>query len=251
MLDFPPPSAARPHDPFRCVSRRVPWYCCLIGLLFLCFKFGLSANAQSFEIYGDPQHPFGPGSNVVVVNIQNDTTNDQINSFAISNIYSIAQPTMYFVESYWDYNFIQNSTNSYLWNLYASDSFALTYVGANKSQEIMFIAEYPNGAKLLTGVLNSSAGFVKSGVVQSNPSTFVGPVGWQSGPFLASVQVGQTSGTMQLSWSGADGNVYVDYKGSLTETNWQNLAGPFSGGVCTIPISTNAASRFFRLRLEQ
>jgi hypothetical protein len=187
----------------------------------------------------------------VVVNIENDTTNDQINSFAISNIYSIAQPTMYFAEADWDYNFIQNATNSYLWNLYASGSLSLTYVGASKTQQVMFIADYPNGANILTGLLDTSAGFVNSGTVSSNPSTFVGPVGWQSGPLLASLQIGRSNGTMQLSWSGADGNVFVDYKGSLTETNWQNLAGPFSGGVCTIPISTNAASRFFRLRLMQ
>jgi hypothetical protein len=217
----------------------------------LFFKFAFSAKAQSFEVYGGPQFSSGPGSAIVVVNIENDTTNDQINSFAISNIYSIAQPTMYFAEADWDYNFIQNATNSYLWNLYASGSLSLTYVGASKTQQVMFIADYPNGANILTGLLDTSAGFVNSGTVSSNPSTFVGPVGWQSGPLLASLQIGRSNGTMQLSWSGADGNVFVDYKGSLTETNWQNLAGPFSGGVCTIPISTNAASRFFRLRLMQ
>ncbi len=192
---------------------------------------------------------FGSNFTVVAVEIENDTTNDQIDAFTISNIYSLSQPAMFYSAGFWSYDFFQSDTNSCFWNLYASDSFPEMYISSSKTQEVMFAVDYPPGVEMLTGLLGTSAGFVNAGTVQSNPSMFVGPVGWRSGPFVVSLQTGQTNGTMQALWFGADGNVFVESKSNLSETSWKPFAGPFSGGRATFPISTNAM--FFRLRLSK
>jgi hypothetical protein len=229
-------------------------YCRSVRLLkivaFLLMGFEIPTNAQSFRIYGEPQYPFlGPGMIGIVINIENDTTNDQINSFSVSDIYSIHQPSMSRAEAFWNYTFLQNATNSYLWNLIASNTFYQTFVGTNSTQEIIVAADCPNGANIVTGILDSSVGFVNSGIFQSRPSTLIGLVGWQTGPLMAFLQPSTTNGTMQLSWTGADGDVFVDYKGCFADTNWQTFAGPFSGGIAAISVATNTNAAFFRLRL--
>jgi len=208
---------------------------------------------QQFEIYNDPPYPdsWGPGETEVFIDVTNSSTSDMISSFTICNAYSTTSPVQPLHEGAWALNITQNPTNSCLWDIESSAPYfpfaGFEYIQPNESVGASFMTTFPTNAQLLFGTLANSAVFVNSGIIQGNPSTFFGPVGWQSGPLLAAIQRGQSNGTMELSWTGADGNVFVEYKSSLAETNWQILTGPLSGGACAIPIATNSPGGYFRL----
>jgi uncharacterized repeat protein (TIGR03803 family) len=216
------------------------------------FCLNISPTNQ-FEINNDPPYPdsWGPGETVVSINVTNSSTFDMISSFTIYNVYSTTSPSQFLIEGAWVLNVTQNPTNSCLWDLEGSApyfSFAgFQYIQPNESLMVSFFTTFPTNAQLLFGTLANSAVFVNSGFMQGDPSTFVGPVGWQSGPLVATIQHGETNGTMELSWSGADGNVFLEHKNALAEDKWHMLTGPLSGGAWVIPIASNSPGGFFRL----
>ena len=163
---------------------------------------------------------------------------------------------MQLLEGGWDYTFQQNASNSVLWNLSATATDecpdcpdpGIQYIETNGgSFSGIFTTSFQANAQLLFGMAPASAIFLNSGSVQQTPSGLVVPVGWQSGPLQVNLQPTQTNGLLMLSWTGADGSIFIQHKISLADTNWQVLAGPVSGGAYSIAIPTNTGSGFFRL----
>jgi hypothetical protein len=241
------------------VSERIKWILFRQSIVFgmaIVVSSAINARAQTelFSISSAPgPHSWGPGETEVYIDVFNNSSSDMISSFVVSNIYSSTSPSQLLHAGPWGLAFNQNPTNSCLWDVQASAPtigyHGIAYIAPNEDILMSFISTCPTNAQLLFGALANSVVFLNAGFVLGNPSTMIGPVGWQSGPLLAAIAPGQTNGSFQLSWTGADGNVYVDFKKCLTETNWQTLAGPLSGGACTITVSTNSPGGFFRLKL--
>jgi hypothetical protein len=60
-----------------------------------------------------------------------------------------------------------------------------------------------------------------------------------------------TNGMMRLQWTGAAGQVYVEFTHSLSPTNWYTVAGPLSGTTnWTFTPLPGMPSGFYRLRCE-
>jgi hypothetical protein len=58
-----------------------------------------------------------------------------------------------------------------------------------------------------------------------------------------------SDGAIGLQWSGASSNVFVEFKGSLSEALWSTVAGPLQGTNQTYLPGPESGSGFFRLRV--
>jgi hypothetical protein len=56
--------------------------------------------------------------------------------------------------------------------------------------------------------------------------------------------------SLLLEWTGASGNVFVEFKSNLVNGGWNTVAGPLSGTSCVVTPPQGSTSGFYRLRAE-
>jgi hypothetical protein len=229
----------------------------LLGLLLM-RPATILAQAQQFQMTNYSTGYLGQNELLAFVIVENHSLSNTISSFTISNIYSTSPPRVTLSELGWDFSVLQNPNNPVLWDLTGTNDYECSQCSQGiptngGTLSTIYSATFPNSAEVVFGMAPASATFAGSEGTQGSPAALLVPVGWQSisfqSPFQMNLQPTQTNGLFMLSWTGADGSIYLEHDFGLGDTNWQVLAGPVSGGTYIITNSPMANNEFFRLRL--